>query len=88
MPGSADFRIELATQMERARRQGAPHIEINAGELHRAAGGYPPAPGQHHAMPTCCNVMWAEHRKGNAEIISSPESGRGASLTIRYRLPR
>lgn len=88
MPGREDFRIELAAQIERASRQGRAHIEINSGELHRDVGGYPPAKGQHHAMPACCNVMWAEHDKGRADIISCPKSRRGASLTIRYHLPR
>jgi hypothetical protein len=38
-------------------------------------------------MPVCCAVMHAARRPGD-EILSSPPSGRGASLLIRYRLPR
>jgi len=31
---------ELDAQIKRARAQGRPHVEINAGELHRLLGGY------------------------------------------------
>jgi hypothetical protein len=30
-----DFREELEAEIGRAAKQGRPHIEINAGELHR-----------------------------------------------------
>ena len=39
-------------------------------------------------MPSCCGVMRGELEAGKAEIIYTPESGNGASLTIRYYLPR
>jgi hypothetical protein len=39
MPSTVDFRTELAAQIARAAKQGRPHIEINAGELHRTVGG-------------------------------------------------
>ena len=88
MPTTDDFRAELSAQIERARRQGRPHAEINAGELHHALGGYPPKSGTSHAMPSCCNTMWEEFRRGNAEIIHETASGRAVALTIRYKLPR
>ena len=34
-----DFRRELLAQISRAAKQGRPHIEINAGELHRVSVG-------------------------------------------------
>ncbi len=54
---SDEFRQELIAQIDRAFRQGRPHIEVNAGELHRALGGYPPKGGDNHSMPLCCSVM-------------------------------
>ena len=85
-PTTDEFRTELRKQLRRARQQGRPHAEINAGELHRTLGGYPPKVGDRAAaMPSCCTVMWEEYRRGNAEIIFQPDRGQGASLTIRFR---
>ncbi|MFT0875377.1 hypothetical protein VRZ08_02360 [Rhodopseudomonas sp. G2_2311] len=83
-----EFRNELFQQIARAAQQGRPHVEINAGELHRVVGGYPPKPGGNHSMPLCCDAMRAESKKGAAEIVYETESGKSASLTIRYYLPR
>jgi 5-methylcytosine-specific restriction protein A len=47
-------------------------------------GGYP---GPKHRMPVCCEAMYGEKRDGD-EIISAPAKGKGAKLTIRYKLPR
>jgi hypothetical protein len=80
------FRSELRAQIDRASKQGRPHVEINAGELHRALGDYP-SNGQ-HSMPSCCNVMREEMERGAAELVYRTPSGNGAALTIRYGLPR
>jgi 5-methylcytosine-specific restriction protein A len=88
MSSTQDFRTELEAQIERASKQGRPHIEVNAGELHRAVGGYPPKHGQSHAMPACCSVMRQEFSKGKAEVIHETDSGQAPALTIRYYLPR
>ena len=88
MPSTENFRAKLKAQMDRAAKQGRPHIEINAGELHRAVGGYPPKQGEHHSMPSCCSVMREEYSLGRAEVIHETESGNAPSLTIRYNLPR
>jgi hypothetical protein len=88
MPDVDDFRAALRAQIDRARRQGRPHIEVNAGELHRAVGGYPPKAGQSHAMPSCCNVMRVEMGDWRSEIIYEAASGHAAALTIRYYLQR
>lgn len=79
-----DFRRELRVQLRTAQLRGAPWVEINSGELHRKVGGYP---GKAHAMPTCCDIMW-EARRPEDVVVSSPPKGKGASLTIRYALPR
>jgi hypothetical protein len=63
-----DFRMELRAQLERAQKRGAPHIEINAGELHRRRGGYP---GPSHQMPSCCQAMHAEKRADDEVIDAS-----------------
>lgn len=84
MPTKDDFREELRARFRRATERGAQEVVINSGELHRSLGGYP---GQGHQMPSCCDVMH-EAARSTDEEISSPPSGRGASLTIKYRLPR
>jgi 5-methylcytosine-specific restriction protein A len=61
---------------------------VNAGELHRVVGGYPPKAGEHHSMPSCCEVMRKERTRGNAEPVHQTESGNSPALTIRYNLPR
>ena len=78
---SDDFRKEVRAQISRAIHQGRPHIEINAGEVHRKLGG----PDR---MPILCNIMRQEARYGRSENIFVPEHGDGASLTIRYYFPR
>ena len=63
-PTTAEFRTELREQIKRARQRGRPHAEINAGELHRTLGGYPPRAGEPAAaMPSCCEVMWEEYKR-------------------------
>jgi 5-methylcytosine-specific restriction protein A len=81
------FRRELFEQIGRAASQDRPHIEVNAGELHRAVGGYPPASGENHSMPSCCAALRAAMVSGD-EIVYETPSGNSASLTIRYMLPR
>lgn len=84
MPTKDEFRDELNARLRRATERGAKEIVVNSGELHRALGGYP---GQGHQMPSCCDVMH-EAQRPTDEIMSAPPSGRGATLSIRYRLPR
>ena len=83
-----NFQLELAAQVDRAVQQGRPHVEINAGELHRAVGGYPARGGAAHRMPRCCNVMRDEFKRGGAEVIVAAATDDPAALTIRYSLPR
>ncbi|PKL62234.1 MAG: hypothetical protein CVV31_07175 [Methanomicrobiales archaeon HGW-Methanomicrobiales-2] len=79
-----NFRQELADLFSNAQGAGRTSIEVNSGELHRSLGGYP---GPNHRMPVCCDVMYQEMRDGD-RILNAPEKGKGASLTIRYKLPR
>lgn len=83
-PKAEDFREELNKILAEAQKRGAPYVEVSAGELHRRVGDYP---GTNHRMPVCCEVMRQIMKKGD-EIISEPPKGKGASLTIRYKLPR
>jgi hypothetical protein len=84
MPTSDEFRDELRSQLRAAELKDLLYVDINSGELHRRLGGYP---GANHQMPSCCQVMEQE-RRALDEIVSGPPSGKGATLTVRYRLPR
>lgn len=83
MPSDA-FRRELRVRWTRAQELGAPYIDINAGQLHRCVGGYP---GPDHRMPVCCAVLRSEMVAGD-RVVQEPPKRQGASLTIRYQLPR
>ena len=77
-------RLSRRTHLRNAELRCARSVEITSGDLHRELRGYP---ARDHAMPTCCNVMSNEMR-GKDQRIAGPPSGRGATLTIRYMLPR
>jgi 5-methylcytosine-specific restriction protein A len=76
-----DFRKELLAQISRAANQGRPHVEINAGELHRIVS----RDENRHAM--ACRAM-RELQLPTDEIVFAPPSGDGASFTLQYKLPR
>ena len=80
MPTAEDFRVTLRARMQGAEHASKTTIEINSGQLHREAGGYP---GQNHWMPPCCAVMRSEMSAGDA-ILQKPPKKQGTSLTIRY----
>lgn len=84
MPTKEQFRSEIRTQLRDAELSGIAFLEINSGQIHRKLGGYP---GVNHQMRPCCEAMYDE--KGAADtILSAPKRGHGASVTIRYALPR
>lgn len=83
MPTSEDFHDALRARFARSEALGLAFVEIISGELHRVVVGYPGA----HRMPSCCAAMRAEQRGGD-ETLHAPPSGDGATLRIRYRLPR
>ena len=81
MPTTEEFREEAEAQIGRAARQGRPHVEINAGELHRVVS---PDQNRH---PMACNAM--RQLMGPAdEVVYEPPAGDGPSFTVRYALPR
>ena len=84
MPSADDFRDLLLAALGASSKAGAVAIEFNSGALHRAVGGYP---GPNHRMPVCCNVM-RDLMGPEDSVVSEPPKGAGASLTIRYVLPR
>ena len=83
-PDTYDFRVALNSLFKTAEAKGAPYVDVNSGDLHRRVGMYP---GRNHRMPICCNVMKANMGPGDL-ILKQPPKGKGASLTIRYMLPR
>ena len=74
----------LVTMLRMAAASGASHLDVNAGELHRGLGGYP---GPDQRLPACCAAMRSTMRGGDV-VLAEPPRGNGASLTIRYLLPR
>lgn len=85
LPTTDDFAREIQNQIARAAHQNRSHVEVNAGEVHRIVGRYPY--GGDHRMPSVCQAMHALMKPGD-EIVFGPKSGKGPSLTIRYKLPR
>lgn len=78
------FRVALNQQFDAAERLGRDYVDVASGDLHREVGGYP---GRSHAMPNCCSVLRQAMSSGD-EILSEPPKGKGATLKIRYRIPR
>jgi hypothetical protein len=84
LPTSDEFRQELDRAFQDTRLQGRTYLDVNAGDLHRRLGGYP---GPNNRMPACVNVMRQAMQDGDV-ILSEPPKGAGASLTLRYQIPR
>jgi len=72
---------ELRSELDAQHRRGRPHAEINAGELHRRVGGYPPKAGASGTMPMCCDIIWQEYRRGGRVPNTKWSS---SALTIKY----
>lgn len=87
MPTAKEFEIELHRMMLEAVERGNGFVEINAGDLHKRVGDYPDP--NLHRMPVCCEVMrrFASVAIGDVVLVE-PLKGMGASLTIRYVIPR
>ncbi|MCW3989818.1 MAG: HNH endonuclease [Candidatus Bathyarchaeota archaeon] len=84
MPSSKDFEHAIAQIFKSWEEKGKTSVTITSGTLHRRLGEYP---GSNHRLPACCSVMKKIMKTGD-EIISQPPSGQGATLKIKYRLPR
>ena len=86
MPDADDFKRELYAVFYEAFKADKAAIQLSAGDLHRRVGGYP---GADHRMPVCCGVMRdAMDVDAGDLIVNSPPSGDGATLVVRYVLPR
>jgi 5-methylcytosine-specific restriction protein A len=85
MPTAEEFREQLLGVFRRAEQKRQASVLVKAGDLHRVVGGYPNRNTQR--MPVCCNVMRGAMHRGDV-IVSEPPKGQGATLTIRYELPR
>jgi 5-methylcytosine-specific restriction protein A len=83
-PNSHDFQKELDNIFMLAQSSGDRYVDVISGEVHRRIGGYP---GRNHRMPLCCEVMKRNMKTGD-QILEKPPKEKGASLIIRYRLPR
>lgn len=84
MPTKEEFGKAVGAKLREAELRGGEHLDLNSGELHRELGGYP---GPNHQMSSCCDALYDAQRAGDT-ILSSPAQGKGASLTIRFKLPR
>src|SRR5437868_6330489 len=87
-PTREEFAAELNRVVAAAAAEQRTFVDVTAGDLHRAVGGYPPAKGQHHRMPQAVAAMRALADDLHASVLDSPPSGSGASLKIRYFLTR
>ena len=59
-------------------------VDVTSGNLYRMVGG---RTGKDYRMATCCSVMRQAMHPGDT-VLAQPPSGKGATLTIRYVLPR
>ena len=85
VPEKADFEKALNTWFLEAEKDENPFIDIRADDLHARVGEYP---GPFHRMATCCEVMYEHYRPAVDRILQFPPKGKGASMEIRYHLPR
>ena len=83
-PTAIDFKNHLSRMLAAAEQLGFCAVEVKAGDLHRRVGGYP---GTSHRMPICCNVLRQAMKPGD-EVVKAPPSKQGASVVVRFQLPR
>ena len=83
-PSREDFELRLQQLFAEATARGEAYVDIEAGDLHRDVGDYP---GENHRMPVCCVAMQQSVAPVD-QILYAPPSGQGASLRIRFMLPR
>jgi 5-methylcytosine-specific restriction protein A len=84
MPVIGEFEAEIRRRLAEAQAHGESFVDILSGDVHREMGGYP---GEDHRMPSCCAAMRTLMGPRD-EIISQPRKGNGATVRIRYALPR
>ena len=79
-----DFVTVLRKLLQDEAKAGKSSVDVRAANLHTEVGVYP---ARGHSMPTCCTVMYEEMQPGD-EILLTPPGGKGATLLVRYKLPR
>lgn len=84
-PKREDFESRITQTLNEASQAGRSYLDLKPADLHHAVGY--PAPTGNHRVPLCCAVMRAAMISGG-RVVSAPPSGQGASLRIRFRLPR
>lgn len=84
IPTVLDFKIAIDEILKASAQKGDSFVDIKSGNLHRQIGGYP---GPNHRMPTCCKAM-RDSMVGGDILLYEPTKGQGATLEIRYKLPR
>ena len=84
MVTATSFQTELDAIFLDAARKGLSSIDVLSGDLHRGVGDYP---GSNHRMPICCNVMRQNMKPGDI-VLREPPKGNGATVEIRYTIPR
>jgi hypothetical protein len=85
IPEKTDFEKALEAWFLEAEKDENPFVDIRADELHSRVGDYP---GPFHRMATCCEVMYEHYQPATDRILQFPPKGKGASMEIRYALPR
>ena len=85
IPQKADFEKVLNAWFREAELEENPFVDIRADDLHARVGDYP---GPFHRMATCCEVMYEHYLPSVDKILQFPPKGKGASMEIRYALPR
>jgi len=59
-------------------------VDVVAGDLNRELGSYP---GPSHRISDCCQVIRCLNTASD-QVVAAPPKGTGASLVVRFALPR
>lgn len=82
-PRREDFQSALDSAFRMGEEAGKAFVEVHAGTLHRAVGGYP---SKDSRMPTCCAVMRAAMMPGDVVLAAPPRApGRAWRFGTRCR---
>lgn len=84
LPTKSDFENALEEIFRDAEAQELIAVEIVSGDLHQKLGGYTDS---NHRLPSCCAAM-RDAMVPTDEVLNSPEKGYGATLRVRYDIPR
>jgi|NGEPerStandDraft_9_1074522.scaffolds.fasta_scaffold11224_3 5-methylcytosine-specific restriction protein A len=76
-----DFQNHLNDILISAQNKGFQFVDVKSGDLLKRIGAH------NRRMPLCCSFMKNNMRTGD-KILHEPPSGQGASLIIRFKLPR